>query len=298
MHAASQRRRATWQALLALACVAVATALPSAPHASEAPVVAASAAPERAVVEREVPYLGVAGPTLDVHHPVAAVRPARRAPAVLVVHGGAWSGGDKQAIGHVARALASAGFVAVNVNYTLAAVGRPGFPRQVDELRAAIRWMRRNASRLGIDPTRIGALGSSAGAHLSTLLATSTTGPLTAGGRLAAVVAWSPPTELGVPRLRARLRFKIAGFLGCAPCRRRSAAASPLSHVTPDDPPTMIVNSRRELIPVSQARRLANRFRQAGVPVRLRLLPGTLHAPLFSPSVLGPSISFLRKRLR
>lgn len=248
----------------------------------------------RARVSRDVRYLGWRWPTLDIHRP----EPGRgRAPAVLLVHGGAWSGGDKLALQRTARTLAAAGFVAVNVNYTLAGPGRPGFPTQVNELRGAVRWVRRRARSLGVDPQRIGALGSSAGAHLVSLLATTGRGPITRGSRVGAVVAWSPPTDL-VRLGRYNLRGKIAGFLGCRPCPRRGAAASPVSHVSPDDPPMMIVNSRREMIPTSQARRMAARLRWAGVPRQLWVLPGTLHSPRYSPTVLGPTIRFLSRRLR
>lgn len=245
-------------------------------------------------VERDVPYAGAGGPTLDVHH---AESTGGRAPAVMVVHGGAWSAGDKAAIGNVARSLAAAGMVAVNVNYTLAAPGRPGFPNQLDQLRTAVRWVRRNAARIGVDPTRIGAIGSSAGAHLSALLATTGRGPLTAGDRVRAVVSWSGPLELGAVAMQRRLPTKIAGLLGCL-CPRRAALASPLQHVSRDDPPMLLVNSRRELIPADQAVRMANRLRRVRVSHRLRLVPGNLHAPRYSPTVLGPSIAYLRRQLR
>lgn len=281
-------RRAAVRPLLLAAVTALAVVTASTGTGTER----ASAGHTR--LDSDVRYLGPGGPTLDVHRPIVS---AGRAPAVLVVHGGAWNGGDKLALTNASRSLAAAGFVAVNVNYTLATPGRPGYPRQVDELRAAVRWVRRRARSLGVDPRRIGALGSSAGAHLISLLATTGRGPLTRGSRLGAVVAWSPPTDLA--RLRQRyLRVRIAGFLGCRLCARRSAAASPLTHVTPDDPPMMIVNSRRELIPTSQARRMAGRLRAAGVPSRLWVLPGTLHAPRYSPTTLGPAVRFLSRRLR
>jgi acetyl esterase/lipase len=246
-------------------------------------------------VDRDVRYRGAYGPALDIHHPTRD--PARLAPAVLVVHGGAWRSGDKSALSHLARSLAAAGFVAVNVNYTLAAPGRPGFPIQLEELRAAFRWIRARASELRIDPARIGAVGSSAGAHLVSLLATTGRGPLTSGRRLRAVVAWSAPFDLA-PAHMGVLRGHVAGFVGCHKCRRRRAAASPIAHVTADDPAMLIVNSRHEMIRVSQARRMASRLRSAGVRRQLRILRGTLHAPRYSPSVLGPTIAFLERRLR
>jgi len=262
------------------------TASAAAVTAGETPVRAARTRP--APVLRDIPYLAPGGPVLDVHRPAAAG--AR--PAVMVVHGGAWSAGDKAAIGHVARAVADAGMVAVNVNYTLTAPGRPGFPRQSGELTGAIDWVRANARRIGADPDHVGALGSSAGGHLAALVAT------TRPGQLDAVVTWSAPFDLAAPKLRRRLQAKIAGYLGCAPCPRRAAAASPLTHAGGGDPPLLIVNSRRELVPADQARRMAARLRLAGAPRQLLLVPGRLHAPHYSPAVLGTSLDFLARRLR
>jgi acetyl esterase/lipase len=274
-------------AAAAASALALVGALP--PASQEDPRATATAADARPLpVLRDVPYLGPRGPRLDVHRPAAS----GPRPAVLVVHGGAWSGGDKDAIGHVARAVAAAGLVAINVDYTLAAAGWPGHPRQVAELAAATDWVRANAEPLGIDPARLGALGSSAGGHLLALLAT------TRGAGLDAVVTWSAPFDLTAPALRRRLRAKIAGYLGCAPCPRRAAAGSPLAQVRTGTPPLMIVNSRRELIPAVQARQMAARLRVAGSPATLLLVPGALHAPRYSPAVLGPSMRFLTRRLR
>jgi acetyl esterase len=139
----------------------------------------------------------------------------------LVVHGGGWRSGDKDRMERVSRAVAEAGFVAVSVNYSLAASWRPGYPRQPNELRIAVRWIRRNSYRLGVDGGRIGALGS-AGGHLAALLATRTSGNLSAGDRVRAVATWSAPPDLVRPD-HASLVPMIETFLGCRSdvCLRR-----------------------------------------------------------------------------
>lgn len=246
-------------------------------------------------VERDVRYAGPAGPALDVYRPAGG---GGRRPAVLVLHGGSWWAGDRADVEPTARALARAGFAAFAVGYTLATEGRAGLPRQLRQVRAAVRFARRNARRFGVDPRRIGAVGISAGAHLAALAATAASGPLEAGSRLGTVVAWSGPFALRSPALRRVLAPEIANFLGCRGCPRRAKAASPLAHVSADDPPMLIVNSRRELVPAGQARRMARRLRRAGVPARLLLLPGSLHAPLFEPAVIGPTVEFLRVQLQ
>lgn len=234
---------------------------------------------------------------LDVYR--RRVRGSVPAAAVLVVHGGGWRYGDKRRMVGVSRALAQAGFVAFNVNYTLASWARPGFRRQPAELSLAAGWIRRNAGRFGVDPTRLGALGSSAGGHLVALLAMANRGPLRAGARVRAAVTWSAPFDLVRPE-QPGLAPAIDSFLGCAlrPCALRRAVASPVNHATPDDPPLLIVNSARELVPIGQATEMAGRLRLAGVAHRLWILPGRRHARSYSTTALGPSIDFLRSRLR
>lgn len=246
------------------------------------------------VVERDLPYAGARGPALDVYRPPGD----SRRPAVLVVHGGSWRAGDKADVEPTARVLADAGFVAFAPGYTLASPARAGFPRQPRQVRAAVRFVRRNAGRYDADPARIGALGISAGAHLAALVGTAGRGRRDAGGRIGAVVAWSGPFDLGAPDLRRVLGAEVAGFLGCSDCPRRTRRASPIAHVSGDDPPTLIVNSAEELVPVTQARRMARRLRAAGVRTRLLVPPGSLHAPLFEAAVIGPTIRFLRRQLR
>lgn len=281
------RRRPAAIAPLA-AALFVAAAISSAGCTSE------SADRDRIRVERDLRYAGPDGPALDVYRQDAS----GRRPAVLAIHGGSWRAGDKADVAPTAEALARAGFVAFATGYTLAGERRAGFPRQRRELRAAVRFVRREAARFGVDRRRVGALGISAGAHLAALVGTAARGPLTKGARLGAVVSWSGPFDLRGAALRQVLDREVVDFLGCRDCPRRAAAASPLTHVSADDPPTMIVNSSDELVPAGQARRMARRLRAAGVPVELKILPGSLHAPLFEPTVLGPSIAFLRRELR
>lgn len=253
-----------------------------------------SEAQDEVTVERDVRYAGALGPALDVYRP-ALDGTAR--PAVLAIHGGAWVAGEKGDVVPTALALAKSGFVVFAVGYDLAGPARAGFPRQLRQVRAATRFVRRNARRYGVDRRHVGAVGISAGAHLAALAGVTGRGPLARGARLGAVVSWSGPFDLRPPRLPV-LEREISWFLGCRACPRRAARASPLVHVSADDSPTLIVNSAEELIPAGQARAMARRLRAAGVPTRLLILPGALHAPLFEPLAIGPTIRFLRRRLR
>jgi acetyl esterase/lipase len=90
-------------------------------------------------------------------------------PGVILIHGGAWSGGDKTHYTNECQDLAHLGFVAVTINYRLTSEGNQ-WPDQIGDAQLAVRWMRANADTLNLDPSRVCALGDSAGAHLALLL--------------------------------------------------------------------------------------------------------------------------------
>lgn len=245
-------------------------------------------------VTYDVPYAGPNGPAFDVYRSAAT---GEASPAVIVLHGGAWRAGSKGDATPIAEKYARAGFIAFAVDYTLVDEGLPGYPLQLRELQRAVRAIRSDAERFGVDPARIGATGSSAGAHLAALLATTGSGPLTDGDRVGALVAWSAPIELTADVFAESPDHEVANFLGCGDCPDLAVAASPVTHVSPDDPPTMVVNSAEELIPVEQARLFDRRLRAAGVTARLLILPGDQHAPDYEAEAIGPSIAFMREQL-
>lgn len=93
----------------------------------------------------------------------------------MAIHGGAWRGGDKAWGRQIAGELCPFGYVVLSINYRLA--GRPGgsWPAQIEDVQKALRYLRANADRFGIDPARTATLGMSAGAHLATMAACATT---------------------------------------------------------------------------------------------------------------------------
>jgi len=95
-------------------------------------------------------------------------------PAVLIVHGGGWAGGSRGAAReiNIGTTLAAKGYLCLSIDYML---GKPGgtnvcFPQNIHDCKTAVRWLRANAEKLKIDPTRIGAIGGSAGGHLVAML--------------------------------------------------------------------------------------------------------------------------------
>ena len=140
-------------------------------------------------VTENVAYRTDVGPStvLDVAQPLFG--PQTNRPAILIIHGGGWSAGSKNDM--VYRTLmvdyAMKGYVVCNMNYRL--VQEAPLPACIEDVQAAVRWMKSNAQKLGIDPQRIGTYGHSAGGHLSLMAG------LTAG--VACAAGGAPPTEIG-----------------------------------------------------------------------------------------------------
>jgi len=105
---------------------------------------------------------------LDLYKPKNSEEPL---PAVICIHGGGWSKGSRKGFGKMAKAMANNGFVAVTIDYRLSGVAP--FPAQIQDCKAAVRWLRSNADEYGIDASSVGAIGHSAGGHLTALLACS-----------------------------------------------------------------------------------------------------------------------------
>lgn len=160
---------------------------------------ASGCAAETYDVEENLSYdstIGLHG-TLDFYQPGSDGGRADR-PAVLAIHGGAWRGGDKAWGEQFAKELCPFGYVVFSVNYRLA--GRPGgtWPAQIEDVRKALRYVRANAGRFGIDPTRIASLGMSAGGHLATMVALRDD-PVSPDGRVSTAVNLAGEHDMTMP---------------------------------------------------------------------------------------------------
>jgi len=231
---------------------------------------------------------------LDAYVPTT---PGDRRPGVVLVHGGAWRGGDKDEFAVEARRLAALGWVAFSVNYRLDA--RPALPAEVDDVQTAVRWVREHASEYGVDPARIGALGASAGGHLVAMLATVGEGPLDDGARIRSAVSWSGPMDLTRLAGDPRVGGLTVGLLACraSACPDQWSLASPVGHVEATDAPLLLINSTDELVPLDQGQVMAARLQAAGVEHRLDVLPGSRHGHVFRDDVWGATVDFLRTSL-
>lgn len=222
---------------------------------------------------------------LDVCQPV---EPSRPVPAVVVVHGGAWFQGDKSlyAFGWQDRWLAGQGYAVFDVQYRLS--GR--WPAPLADVKCAVRWVRANAARFGVDPDRIALMGRSAGAHLALMAAYTANdarfpaGCLTGSDathsdeRVQAVIAAYAPSDLRLwPGERGgALDHLLGGLPSEVPDTYRDA--SPVTHVRAGLPPTLLIHGQRDrMVPPAQSELLANALRAAGVPTVLLRIPWGRH---------------------
>src|SRR3954471_7200518 len=122
-------------------------------------------APPGVVIEENVAYLAPGRTeTADLYLP-AKREGGMRSPAVVIIHGGGFIGGDKAAPRefNIGTNLALHGYVAMSIDYVLASKDHPTWPQNLQDCMTAVRWLRKNADRLQIDADHIGTIGGSAG---------------------------------------------------------------------------------------------------------------------------------------
>jgi acetyl esterase/lipase len=250
--------------------------------------------------------------TFDLYFP-GAKRGSLR-PAVVLVHGGGWTSGDKKEPQIVAAAkdIANAGFAVFNINYPLATATVPGYPMELEAIAAAVQHVKINGAKYYIDPRRVGLLGGSAGANLvhAAGLLINQTKP----GAVRAVSGLSGYTQLwetyvGVlaaletnptnAQLQTGLR-NIEYYLGCpgTPCSQTTAeAASPYSNVNPYCPVIDIHNSENESVPLEQVFDFANALTAVGCTAEVEIMPGGAHGFKYWSAAKGDVIDFFKRRL-
>ena len=252
------------------------------------------AAPSAAQSVETVEYGEAAGVPLrmDVYRPPAGTANGIGA---VVIHGGRWMRGGRGDT--PAAIIAAQGFVAFSVDYRLAP--EYPYPAAIEDVQAAVRYIRANAEEFGIDRGKLWAIGGSAGGHLAALLGALGSGSTMEGARVSATVSWSGPMDL--QRLAAStpgLEQVATQFVGCSDptdstCAEALREASPVSHLDPSDPPMFIANGTAEPIPFEQAVVGARAADQAGVENVLWTVEGNVHGFSYVREVLPPAIAFV-----
>ena len=224
-----------------------------------------------------------------------AYQPAGTGPfgAIILVHGGGWQFGERENLAQVARYLADNGLAAFTVDYRRS--NRHGahynpYPAAVHDIRRAIRWVRAHAETYHVDPGRLGLLGSSAGAHLVSLVGMEGKGPLDSGPRVKAIVSWSGPQDMvelerdGIAWARTAVEAFTNCTAGLPACQPILKKVSPITYVDPSDPPLFFTNGSRELVPLQGAEEMDAALTAAGVSHHLVVVPGSRHAQHYSDS--------------
>jgi acetyl esterase/lipase len=233
-------------------------------------------------VDQNVPFPTVDGQSelLDVYTPRTPA-PAGGFPVMITIHGGGWRRFDKTGFGlRNANVFTRDGYVVVSPNYVLSAKGSPSWPVNFEDVQAAVRWVRSNAGTMGFNANEIVAEGESAGANLAALLGTYSTQSTgdTVSSAVDAVVAVSTPTDLTMLYSESPdAGFAAAQFLGGSPEQvpANYIAASPIDHVSPGDPPMLLIHGRQDpLIPVSQSKEMQAALTAEGVRNELLLVNG------------------------
>lgn len=216
----------------------------------------------------------------------AGMKEGEKRPCIVCIHGGGWSGGQRQHLDELTRRLAGQGFVAATVSYRFAPADK--FPAQIFDCAEAVRFLRENADRFGVDPDRVGAVGFSAGGHLSMMLGAGDAGDglgIEGGegkpsGKVNAVVSFFGPSLLGAADFPQQTTGILDGLIGADANGRaeRAKAASPVTYVNKGDAPMLLFQGTADpLVPTSQAVLMVEALGKVGVPARAELIAGAGH---------------------
>lgn len=235
-----------------------------------------------------------------------------RLPLIIWVHGGAFLAGDKA--GHIPAEYLKDGYAVASLNYRLSQDAL--FPAQVEDVKAAVRWLRAHAGTYRLDPDRFAAWGSSAGGYLVAMLGTTgdddtfDTGQyLGVPSSVRAVVDYYGPTDflmMDTQRLPNGMRHDPARspeskLLGGPIQENKDLArqANPITYISDQDPPFLVIHGDRDpLVPFGQSVMLRDALEQAGVSVTLYPVEGAGHGRFTDPQVHELTRTFLNQHLK
>ena len=259
---------------------------------------------------RDIPYVtdGHERQRLDLYVPPQG---EGLRPVIVWIHGGAWEAGSKANC--PAKGMLAKGYVVASVGYRLSQ--HAVFPAQIEDCKAAIRWLRAHAAEYQMDPERIGVWGASAGGHLVALLGT--TGNvrdfdvgenLTQSSRVQCVIDWFGPTDFlhyGDPATARPddRKSPVTRLLGGTVEEKPELAkrSSPIYYVKPDSAPFLIMQGDKDpLVPMQQSELLYAALQEARVQSVLKIYPGAGHGgpPFGAAESIKVMADFLDQYLR
>jgi len=234
---------------------------------------------------------------LDLHLPPGV---KGKIPLVFYIHGGGWSSVTKEDTVNM-EAFIREGYALSAMDYRYS--NEAFFPAQIEDVKAALRWLRAHAGEFNLDPERFVVWGHSAGAHLAALLALTgesrvfDTGDNTdVSSKVLAVGCISPPVDLFDMGAQENAKEMIAALLGGSPGEKKELAelASPLSHVKKGDaPPFLFVHGDRDdIVPLRHSQKLHESLVKNGLSSRLVVQPGVDHANFNHPDMVRELVQF------
>lgn len=246
--------------------------------------------PENVIAHRDLVYVegGHERHKLDVYLPKDSKSPL---PLIIWVHGGGWQNGSKEGAPPLRAGYVERGYAVASINYRLS--GHAVFPAQIEDCKAAIRWLRARAGEYGLDPQRFGVWGSSAGGHLVALIGTSgdvkefdVGAHLDQSSRVQAVCDYYGPTDFKVfvstpgYESHATDTSPEAKLIGGAVMQNLNKAerVNPITYVSKDDPPFLIVHGDKDpTVPINQSQLLFEALKNTGVSARFHTIHGAGH---------------------
>ncbi len=291
-------------------CLAFALIAPAAAQQPPAKAKANPQLPVNVAVEQDVEYAkaGDVSLKLDIYRPKA--ESAKPRPLIVWIHGGGWQGGNKSSgMRLVAPFVASGDYVGASVGYRLTGVAQ--WPAQIYDCKAAIRYLRANATKLGVDPNKIGVWGGSAGGHLVALLGTSgdvaelegNLGTTGVSSRVNCVIDYFGPADFlmfGVDSHRLNEPGQPVYKLFGGPLKdhqTEAKQASPVTFISKDDPPFLIVHGTKDpTVNINQSERLYDLQKQAGANTLLVKVIDGGHG-FASPEISSRVTAFFDKNL-
>ena len=259
--------------------------------------------------------------TLDLYLPASDGSTA--APVVVLVHGGAFAMGDSGMEAELAQTLVQQGFAVAAVNYRLS--GEALYPAGAQDVKAAVRWLRANASQYGLDPDKFAAWGQSAGGWMATMLGVTgdqvtifdddSLGNPDQSDAVQAVVSWYGPVDFATMDEQAADVTACAGqsqahgtadspesrWLGAAVDSSDQTDSTDLTSYLPAAsavPAFSLAHGDADCnVPAGQAQQLKDALDKAGATSTLTILPGAGHAdPAFDQTQTEPTIAFLQDK--
>ncbi len=271
------------------------------------------APPAGAKAHRDLAYVdgGHERQKLDLYLPEKSDGPL---PVILWIHGGGWMAGSKEQCLPLRAGYVERGYAVASIGYRLS--GHALFPAQIEDCKAAIRWLRGHAKEYGLDPERFGVWGGSAGGHLAALVGTS-------GGveefevganagissRVQAVCDFYGPTDLTVfvttPGFESHAgadspETRLLGGV-VAENKDKAKRVDPITYVTKDDPPFLLVHGDKDTtVPLNQSQLLFDELKKTGVSVRFHTIQGAGHGgPAFESEEIAAMVAgFFNERLK